>query len=268
MQKFSKITEAQVTEAIIKDFYKRFSRDIMSDVIIIGAGPSGLIAGGDLASAGLHVVIIEANNYLGGGFWMGGYLMNTVTFRAPADNILDELSIPYKKAEEGLFTASAPQACSKLIADTCDKGASIINMTRFDDIVIRENSRVAGAVINWTPIASLPKAVACLDPLALESRLVIDASGHDAVVAASLAKRGMLKIKAEGAMYVEKSEDLVVENTVEVYPGVIACGMAVAAVFGVPRMGPTFGAMLASGRKAADIAKEILNTAPDMVNKR
>lgn len=258
MERFSKVTESQITQAIVKDFYQRFSSCLRSDVVIVGGGPSGLMAGRDLAKQGLNVVIIESNNYLGGGFWIGGYLMNGLTFRAPANEILDEIGIPYKEVEKGLFVSFAPQACSKLIASCCDAGVNIINMTRFDDVVLREHNRVAGVVINWTPVNALPRAITCVDPVALESRLVIDASGHDAVVANSLASRGLLKMKGFSGMYVEKSEDLVVENTGEVYPGLIVCGMAVSTVYGLPRMGPTFGGMLLSGRKAADVARDIL----------
>jgi ribulose 1,5-bisphosphate synthetase/thiazole synthase len=46
--------------------------------------------------------------------------------------------------------------------------------------------------------------------------------------------------------------------TQEVYPGLIAAGMAATAVAGGPRMGPIFGGMLLSGEKAAMLALEKL----------
>lgn len=255
---FEPVGEARVTEAIIDEFSKWFKEYIRSDCIIIGGGPSGLIAARELAKDNFKTLVIEANNYLGGGFWIGGYLMNTLTFRSPSETVLDELNIPYQQASEGLFTAFGPQACSKLIAAACDAGVKILNMTKFDDVVLREENRVAGAVINWTPVSALPRAITCVDPVALETKVVIDASGHDAVVASSLSKRKLMDTPGCSGMYVDKSEDLVVENTKEVYPGLIACGMAVATIFGLPRMGPTFGGMLLSGKKAASVAKDLL----------
>jgi thiamine thiazole synthase len=255
---FAKVSEKDVTKAIAESFIKQFSLYAESDVIIVGAGPSGLMAGKELASKKLKVLIIERNNYLGGGFWIGGYLMNKVTVREPAQKIFDELKVPYEKATKGLYVADGPHACSKLIAAACDAGVKFANMTVFDDIIIREK-KVAGVVVNWTPVNALPREITCVDPVGLEAKVVIDATGHDAQVVKKLEERGLVKTKGFGAMWVEESEDLVVEYTSEVYPGLIVCGMATSTVFGLPRMGPTFGAMLLSGKKAAEVVLKVLS---------
>jgi len=201
---------------------------------------------------------VERNNYLGGGFWIGGYLMNKVTVRSPAHEILNELGVPHSQYSPGLHVADGPHACSKLIAAACDAGVKFANMTVFDDVVLREENRVGGVVVNWTPVQSLPRQITCVDPVAIETQLVIDTTGHDACVAKKLQERGLLQIAGMGAMWVEQSEDLVVKHTGEIWPGLIVAGMAVSTVFGLPRMGPTFGAMLLSGKRAADAAIEIL----------
>jgi thiamine thiazole synthase len=254
---FKRISEAQVSRAIVSEFNRWFDDYIVSDVVIIGGGPSGLVAARDLAREGIKTLVVESNNYIGGGFWIGGYLMNTLTFREPSQAMLDELKIPYKEFQEGLFTADGPNACAKLISAACDTGVRILNMTKFDDVVLR-NNRVEGAVINWTPVSALPRAITCVDPISIESKLLIDATGHDAWVCKSLEKRGLLKMQTFGPMDINSSEDAVVERTGEVYPGLLACGMAVSTLYGLPRMGPTFGGMLLSGRRVADIAKGLL----------
>ncbi|MBI5183395.1 MAG: thiazole biosynthesis protein [Nitrospinae bacterium] len=256
---FAEVGEKEITRAIVEGFAKRFCEYVESDVIIVGSGPSGLMAGKELAESGVKVLIIERNNYLGGGFWIGGYLMNKVTVRRPGERFLDELKVPYEKVSEDLFMADGPHACSKLISAACDAGVMIINMTMFDDIVLREGNKVAGVVINWTPVSAMPREITCVDPVALESKMVVDATGHDACVVSKLEERGLIKTKGFGAMWVEVSEDIVVEYTGEAYPGLVVMGMAVATLYGLPRMGPTFGAMLYSGRKGAGIIKDKLN---------
>ena len=250
---FAPIGEREVTTAIVSRFTEEFLEYVDSDCLIIGGGPSGLMLARQVASAGLKTLIVERNNYLGGGFWLGGYLMNKLTVRAPAQKELDELGIPCEEVEEGLYVADGPHACSKLIAAACDAGAKILNMTSFDDAVLREGNRVAGAVINWTAVAMLPRQISCVDPVALTARVVVDASGHDACVLRSLEKHGLFKTKGCGAMWIDRSEDLIVEHTGEVHPGLYAIGMAVSTAFGLPRMGPTFGAMLLSGKKGAEL---------------
>ena len=256
---FSKVSEKQITSAILEEFSKTLREYVESDAVIVGGGPSGLVAGKVLAQNGHKVLLIEANNYLGGGFWIGGFLMNGVTIREPGQRMLDEIGVPYTETTPGLYITSGPHACSKLVAAACDAGLKILNMAKFDDVVLREGNRVGGVVINWTPVSALPRAITCVDPIAIESRLVIDATGHDAVVLQALEKRDLLKCKGYGAMWVEKSEDLVVEKTGEVHPGLIVTGMAVATMYGIPRMGPTFGGMLLSGEKAGLVASELLS---------
>ncbi|MCL5408597.1 MAG: sulfide-dependent adenosine diphosphate thiazole synthase [Candidatus Omnitrophica bacterium] len=255
---FSAIGEKEVTQAIVETFSKQFKEYVESDVIIIGAGPSGLMAGKELAKKKIKTFIIERNNYLGGGFWIGGYLMNKLTVRAPGDKVLKELGIPYEKYTEGLFVADGPHACSKLIAAACDAGVKFANMTIFDDLVLHENNRVGGVVVNWTPVTALPREITCVDPVGLECKVVVDATGHDACVVRKLSERGLIKVPGFGAMWVEHSEDLVVEYTKELYPGLVVCGMSTTTSFGLPRMGPTFGAMLLSGKKCAEVVMEVL----------
>ncbi|NOZ77353.1 MAG: thiazole biosynthesis protein [Euryarchaeota archaeon] len=255
---FDKVEEKDVTRAITEGFLKDFSSYAENDVVIVGGGPSGLTAAKELASQGIKTLIIERNNYLGGGFWIGGYLMNKITVRAPGQEVLDEIGVPYEKFTEGLYVCDGPHACSKLIAAACDAGAKILNMTKVDDVVLREENRVAGVVINWTPISALPREITCVDPISVQAKVVIDGTGHDAEVVAALERRGLIKTKGFGAMWVEKSEDAVVEHTGECHPGLVVMGMAASTLYGLPRMGPTFGAMLLSGKKAAEAAMEIL----------
>jgi thiamine thiazole synthase len=254
---FSTVSENQVTRAIVEDFQKNFQDFLQSEVIIIGAGPSGLVAARELAKEGHKVLVVEANNYLGGGFWIGGFLMNTVTFRQPTGKILDEIGIPYREIEPGLLTASGPHACSRLILAACESGVKFLNMAKFDDVVLR-NGRVEGVVINWTPVSALPRAITCVDPVSLESKVVVDATGHDAWVCRSLEKRNILKLKEFGPMDINASEDALVEKTGEIYPGLFVTGMAVSTAYGLARMGPTFGGMLYSGKKVAQQIKGAL----------
>jgi len=262
VQVFSTATESQVTRAIVGEFSSMLADHIETDVIIVGGGPSGLMAGRVLSEAGVKTLLVERNNYLGGGFWIGGYLMNKLTVRAPADKYMREMGVPVKEVEDGLFVADGPHACSKLIAAACDAGLAVLNMTGFDDVVVREG-RVAGAVVNWSPVAALPRQITCVDPIALESRFVVDATGHDALVVASLVEKGLVEhLPGSDGMWVDRSEDMVVERTGQVYPGVMVTGMAVSSTYRLPRMGPTFGGMLVSGHRVADVILEQMGREP------
>ena len=249
---FTDVREVDITRAIADEFHSVLIDRAESDVIVIGSGPAGLTASMELANMGFKVLVIEQNNYLGGGYWLGGFMMNPVTVREPAQKIWDELGIPYKKVSEGLYLTPGPHAVSKLIASTCDAGVKFLNLTKFDDLVLK-NGRVSGVVVNWMPVSALPRNITCVDPIALESKMIIDASGHDSVAVKRLVDRGLVEWKGMNPMFVNEGEDQVVHKTGEVFPGLVIAGMSVTETYGLARMGPTFGSMLFSGKKAAEI---------------
>jgi thiamine thiazole synthase len=243
--------ERDITRAIAREYFRQFDEMIESDALIIGSGPSGLVCARDLALAGFKVVIVEQMNHLGGGFWNGGYLMTKATIAAPAQTILEEVGAPCREAGPDMFLVDPPHATAKLIGAAYDAGVKVINFTKVVDLVHREG-RLEGVVVNWTPLEMLGHDVAHVDPIALESRVVVDATGHDAVAVQLLAKRGLhAPVPGNGAMWVDQSEELVIQKTGEVYPNLFLVGLSVAAVYGSPRMGPAFGSMLLSGRKGA-----------------
>ena len=111
---FADVKEVEITRAIAKEFYSVLQERAECDVIIIGAGPAGLTAARELSLMGYKILVVEQNNYLGGGYWLGGFMMNPVTVRAPAQKIWDELGIPYKKVGDGSILNSRPSRCIKV----------------------------------------------------------------------------------------------------------------------------------------------------------
>ncbi len=252
-----KISEGDVSRAIIEGFTKDLLEHTSTDVIIVGSGPAGLTAAHYLSGAGVKTLIIERNIYAGGGFWQGGFLFPKTVVEAPAHEIIQELGIEMEEVKPDLYMADSFKIVSRLLSATAESGAKLLNSTYVDDVIYKEG-RIGGVVVNWFPITQMPSFITCMDPIALESKVVIDATGHEANIASRVAKIVGLEIKGHGAMDVGDAEAKVVENTKEIYPGLITCGMASASVFGTPRMGPIFGGMLLSGRKAAELAADVV----------
>ena len=255
------LRERDITRQIAREYYKEFDQLIESDVIIVGAGPSGLVCARDLAEMGFRTLIVEQGLALGGGFWSGGYLMNKATICAPANAILDEVGVPCKaiKECEGMYVVNPPHATAALIAGAYQAGAKVLNLTRVIDLILRGDGALEGVVVNNTTAEMAGHDMIHVDPIALESKLVVDATGHDAVVVDLLHRRNLYKaVPGNGAMWVSRSEQDVIDHTGEVYPNCFVIGLAVSAVHGTPRMGPAFGSMLLSGRYGAELIKKKL----------
>jgi len=244
------IEEKIITRAIVTEYLQRLERVVSSDVVIAGAGPSGLVAAYFLARKGLKVTLFERELKLGGGMPGGGMMFNQIVVQKEAKELLDHFQIRSREFREGYYLASALEATAAITLRAIQAGAEIFNNITVEDLKVIED-KVCGVVINWTPVE---RAGLHIDPLTIDARFVIDATGHPAEVVRKLESKTNQKIlKGEGPMWAEVGERLIVENTREVYPNLYVCGMAVNAVFGGPRMGPIFGGMLLSGKKVADL---------------
>ena len=255
----STVEDITITEAIIDAYYAKLKSCLDGDVLIAGAGPAGMVAARYMAEAGLRVTIVEKKLSPGGGVWGGGMVMNECVIQEAAREILTDAGVRIKERDDGLLVVDAVELASSLCVKALQAGATLLNVLSVEDVCVRDE-RMTGVVVNQTTVAG----VLHVDPIVFRAPLTIDGTGHDAAVVHALLKHGH-KIQSptgdvigEGAMYAAEGEKFVVERTGMVYPGLLLAGMSVCAVFGGPRMGPIFGGMLLSGRKAADIAIEEL----------
>ncbi len=249
--------EARISKAILIAYTNKLSRSLDSDALVIGAGPSGLVAAHDLAKHGCNVTIVEKRLTPGGGIWGGAMGMNEIVLEPEILPILDEFGIRHGHELEGLYAVDSSELASALCFKALQAGAVLLNLTTVEDVCVLDG-KVAGVVVNRTSLTgALP-----IDPITLMSRAVVDATGHDATVVEMLRRRDMLdrtKIAirpGEGPMDALRAEKFVVDGVTEVFPRLWVSGMAVCTTFGGPRMGPIFGGMLLSGRRAAELIIE------------
>ncbi|AHL22138.1 sulfide-dependent adenosine diphosphate thiazole synthase [Thermococcus nautili] len=241
------LREIEISRAIIEAYTAELLESLSLDVAIVGAGPSGMVAGYYLAKNGAKVVIFEKKLSTGGGIWGGAMGFNKIVVQEEAREILDEFGINYRPFKNGLYVADAIETATTIASRAVKTGVRFFNMVEVEDLVLKEN-RVAGIVINWTPVMMTGLHV---DPLTVEARFVVDSTGHGAQVTQHLVRRGLLQVPGEGPMWAERGEELTVKHTKEIFPGLYVTGMAANAIAGAPRMGPIFGGMFLSGRKAA-----------------
>jgi len=230
------------------------------DVAIAGAGPAGLTAAKYLSKAGKKVVVFERKLSIGGGMWGGGMTFPVIVVQKASKHILDAAKIKVKDEGNGYYSADSIEAVAKLCSSAIDAGTRIFNTISVEDVLI-ERKKVNGFVINWSTVEIAGLHV---DPVSIRARYCIDATGHAAEVCHIVRKKvGPLNtpsgdLEKERSMCAEIGEKTVVENTKEVYPGLIVAGMGANAVYGAPRMGPIFGGMLLSGKKAAEMILKML----------
>jgi thiazole biosynthesis enzyme len=245
------LDELTITRAILEEQLRVTLEYTDLDVAVVGGGPSGLTCAALVAEQGMRCAVIEKKLSVGGGMWGGGMMFPRIVVQEKARRLLDRFGIRYSSYREGYYVASSVESVAKLTAAACDAGVEFFNLTSVEDIMIREDGRIRGLVINWTAVEMAHLHV---DPLTIASRFTVDATGHESVIARLLEKKTcQVEVKGERCMWAERAEDQVVHHTREIYPGLIVAGMAANAVAGEHRMGPIFGGMLLSGERAAQI---------------
>ena len=257
-----KIDEITISKAITESFMKDFLEAMEVDVAIAGAGPAGMTAAYYLAKEGVKTAIFERNLRVGGGMPGGGMMFNRIVVQEEGKRILDEFEVQTVEYQKGYYIADSLEAVSTICSKSIKAGAKIFNLMSVEDVMIREDDRITGLVLNWSA-TSLAKLH--VDPLTIRAKMVIDATGHDSEICRVVVRKIGPKLKTqtgdllgEKSMWAEVGEKEIVENTREVCPGLLVAGMAASAVFGSPRMGAIFGGMLLSGERAAEIAAEIV----------
>ncbi|CEP62770.1 thiamine thiazole synthase LALA0_S06e03400g [Lachancea lanzarotensis] len=280
--KFTPIRESTVSRAMTSRYFQDLDKFAVSDVIIVGAGSSGLSAAYVIAKnrPDLKVAIIEANVSLGGGAWLAGSLMSAMIMRKPAHLFLDELEIPYEDEGDYVVVKHAALFTSTVSSKVLQfPNVKLFNATAVEDLVTRPADKgtgvqVAGVVTNWTLVTQAHDLQSCMDPNVIELAgyqndgtrdpsqkhgVVLSTTGHDGPFGAFSAKRivsidGSQKLGGMKGLDMNRAEAGVVKHAGK-YEGVDSmyfAGMEVAELHGCNRMGPTFGAMAVSGIKAAE----------------
>ncbi|MEW6351792.1 MAG: sulfide-dependent adenosine diphosphate thiazole synthase [Thermodesulfobacteriota bacterium] len=254
-----KLDDIKISQAIIKRFFDKLTERLESDVVVVGGGPAGLAAAYYLAKHGKKVILLERKLSIGGGMWGGGIMFNEIVVQEEGKSILDEFGVTTIPFEAGYYTSDSVETVSTLCSRTVKTGARILNLFSAEDVMLVDG-RVTGLVINWSAVEIARLHV---DPITIRAKYVVDATGHAAEIANILERKSGLalltptgKIVGERPMHAEIGERMILENTKEFFPGVICAGMCCNAIFGAPRMGPVFGGMLLSGKKAAELVIE------------
>lgn len=256
-----KLDEITISRHIIQAYQAKLLSILEVDVAMVGGGPANLTAGYYLGKAGVKAVILESKLAPGGGMWGGGMMFNEAVVQEESIPIIQEIGIRFKDQGGGYYTFDSVEAASALSVRCIQAGTTILNCIKVEDVMFREEQgqkRVCGLVLNWSPVVSLGLHV---DPLAIRASYVFDGTGHPAEICRLVTRKMDVRLNnstgeviGELPLWADEGEAFTVTNTKEVFPGLVVVGMAANNAYGGPRMGPIFGGMLLSGKKAAETA--------------
>jgi thiamine thiazole synthase len=255
------LDEIIITKAITETYLKDLLDHLELDVAIGGAGPAGMTCAKYIAEKGYKVAIFERRLSIGGGIWGGGMMFNKAVVQSTAKKVLDDFGVRTIEYQKDYYVADAVEMATKLAAGVIDAGGKIFNLISIEDVMYRKD-RITGIVINWSAVNM---AKLHIDPMTVRSKFVVDGTGHECSLCHVVQDKLKIKlntasgsIEGEKSMWADIGENILLETTKEVVPGLLVVGMAANAVSGGPRMGPIFGGMLLSGKKAAELIMEQL----------
>ncbi len=249
------VSDTDVSSLIIKHYFQEIQDAIETDVIVVGAGPAGLTCAWTLADEGYTVTMLDKKLAPGGGIWGGGMGFNKIVVQKDVAPILEEADVPYEEDGSACVVDSVVFAAKLIAKAASHPGVSLFNLLTVVDLH-STGGKITGVVVNSTGIDMTGLHV---DPLVFKAHAVLDGTGHDAVLANLYTRRDPgKKLTREYFMNAEKGEEDTIANTAMIAPGLFVAGMAANNVSGGSRMGPLFGGMLLSGKKAARLIREYL----------